>query len=92
MKLCDGDGGVKLTHETHLFGLSGSGLIEGEDAGDPWLGMLVLTFPNNASRAGRVQLHGRANQILQRLLIDLLAFVEVDSTPGVAIEAGVEEA
>jgi hypothetical protein len=42
--------------------------------------------------AGRVQRHGRANKSLQCLVIDLLALVEVDGTPGVAIEAGVEEA
>jgi hypothetical protein len=41
--------------------------------------------------AGRVQRHGRANKSLQSLLVNLLALVEVDGTPGVAIEAGVEE-
>jgi NAD(P)-dependent dehydrogenase (short-subunit alcohol dehydrogenase family) len=42
--------------------------------------------------AGRVQRHGRANQRLQCLLVNLLTLVEVDRTPGVAIEAGIEEA
>ena len=41
--------------------------------------------------AGRVQRHGRANESPQCLLVNLLALVEVDGTPGVAIEAGVEE-
>jgi hypothetical protein len=34
--------------------------------------------------AERVQHHGRANRSLQCLLVDLLALVEVDGTPGVA--------
>lgn len=46
----------------------------------------------SAMGAGRVQRHGRANKSLQCLLVNLLALVEVDGTPGVAIEAGVEEA
>src|ERR1700722_16586403 len=32
------------------------------------------------------------DQSLERLFIDLLAFVEVDGTPGVPVETGVEEA
>src|SRR5512138_267819 len=43
------------------------------------------------SGAGRVQRHGRANESLQCLLVNLLALVEIDRTPGVAIEAGVEK-
>jgi hypothetical protein len=46
----------------------------------------------SAMGAGRVQRYGRANKSLQCLLVNLLALVEVDGTPGVAIEAGVEEA
>jgi hypothetical protein len=41
---------------------------------------------------GRVQCHGGANERLQRLFIDHVALVEIDGTPGVAFEAGVEEA
>ncbi len=41
---------------------------------------------------GLVQGHGGTNERLQRLLVDLLALVEVDGTPGVPLEAGVEEA
>src|SRR3979490_3508419 len=40
----------------------------------------------------RVQRHGGANECLQRLLINLVALMEIDGTPGVAVEAGVEEA
>jgi hypothetical protein len=40
----------------------------------------------------RVQCHGGANERLQRLCIDLVALVEIDGAPGVAFEAGVEEA
>jgi hypothetical protein len=41
---------------------------------------------------GRVQCHGGANERLQHLFINLIALMEVDGTPGVAFEAGVEEA
>src|SRR3979490_3102844 len=40
----------------------------------------------------RVQRHGGANERLQRLFINLVALMEIDGTPGVAFEAGVEEA
>ena len=40
----------------------------------------------------RVQCHGGANERLQRLFINLVALTEIDGTPGVAFEAGVEEA
>src|SRR5215468_3695340 len=50
----------------------------------------------NSSRlscdSGPVQGHGGANESLQRLLIYLLALVEVDRTPCVPLQAGVEEA
>src|SRR5947208_2908500 len=39
-----------------------------------------------------VQGHGGANERFQRLFIDLVALVEIDGAPGVAFEAGVEEA
>src|SRR5258708_37784949 len=39
-----------------------------------------------------VQCHGGADERLQRLFIDLVALMEIDGTPGVAFEAGVEEA
>ena len=39
-----------------------------------------------------VQRHGGANERLQRLFIDLVALMEIDGAPGVAFEAGVEEA
>ena len=40
----------------------------------------------------RVQGHGGAHERLQRLFINLVARMEIDGTPGVALEAGVEEA
>src|SRR4029434_6415132 len=41
---------------------------------------------------GLVQGHGGANESLQRLLVYLLALVEVDGTPCVPVKTGVEEA
>src|SRR4051812_11118158 len=41
---------------------------------------------------GGVVRHGRADKGLERLLIDLVAFVEIDGAPHIAVEAGVEEA
>ena len=38
-----------------------------------------------------IQRHGGADERLQRLLIDHAALLEIDGTPGVAVEAGVEE-
>src|SRR5262249_6077553 len=40
---------------------------------------------------GRVQCYGGANERLQCRFIDLVALMEIDGTPGVAFEAGVEE-
>src|SRR5205807_7119674 len=40
----------------------------------------------------RVQCHGGANERLERLFINLGALMEIDGTPGVAFETGVEEA
>src|SRR6202047_4906700 len=40
----------------------------------------------------RVRCHSGANERLQRLFINLVALMEIDGTPGVAVEAGVEEA
>src|SRR4029453_4549380 len=47
-------------------------------------------FVESAVGFGRVQGDGGANESLQRLLVDLLALVEVDGTPGVPLETGVE--
>ena len=46
----------------------------------------------SGSSPRRVQCHGGANERLQRLCINLVALMEIDGTPGVACEAGVEEA
>src|SRR5476649_110278 len=45
-----------------------------------------------ASGCGLVEGHGGANESLQRLLVYLLALVEVDGTPCVPVKTGVEEA
>src|ERR1700757_4680667 len=42
-------------------------------------------------RLGVVQVHRGTNECLQRLFVDLVALMEVDGAPGVAVEAGVEE-
>jgi hypothetical protein len=44
------------------------------------------------SGLGRIQRHGGANQSFQSFLVDLLTFMEVDSTPHSALETGIEEA
>ncbi len=49
------------------------------------LGRLLL-------RLGRVQLHGRADQRLQRLFVDLRALGNIDRAPHIAVEAGIEQA
>src|SRR5262249_25785513 len=46
----------------------------------------------SAIAAGHVQCHSLSNESLQCLLVDLLALVEIDRTPGAALEAGIEEA
>src|SRR5438105_12214159 len=46
----------------------------------------------SGSSPRNVQCHGGANERLQRLFINLVALMEIDGTPGVAFEAGVEEA
>jgi hypothetical protein len=51
-----------------------------------------VLFRGLALGCGLVQGHGGANERLQRLFIYLVARMEIDGTPGVAFEAGVEEA
>src|SRR3954453_20475968 len=48
--------------------------------------------PRLAAGWRRVQGHGGPNERLQGLLVQLVALVEIDRAPGVALEAGVEEA
>ena len=57
----------------------------------------ALRFLPRADRASgsshrRVQCHGGANERLQRHFINPVALMEIDGTPGVAFEAGVEKA
>jgi len=58
-------------------------------AGKARLGALARP-PGGCRR--RVQGHGGANERLQCLFIDLVAGMNIDGTPGVAFEAGIEEA
>jgi hypothetical protein len=46
----------------------------------------------SGSSLRRVQGHGGPYERPQRLFIDFVALMEIDGTPGVAFEAGVEEA
>lgn len=50
--------------------------------------MLTLGF----LPGGDIERHGRADQRLESLLVDLVAFVEIDGAPGIALEAGIEQA
>lgn len=65
-------------------------------AGRGWFSIALWSLLGADGASGsshrRVQCHGGANERLQRLLIDLVALAEIDGTPGVAFEAGVEEA
>src|SRR5436190_3584939 len=54
--------------------------------------MRPIPFRGLALGCGLVQGHGGANESLQRLLVYLLALVEVDGTPCVPVKTGVEEA
>jgi hypothetical protein len=60
-----------------------------QSASDPRLSMLSSPV---GGRLTRVQCHRGADEPLQRLFINLVALVEIDGTPGVAFETGVEEA
>ena len=60
-----------------------------------YLGRVALgeeTALHERMALGRVQCNGGANERHEGLFIDLLALLEVDGTPDVALEAGVEEA
>ena len=73
--------------------------LEGGDREEPALAgsssalwSLLRADGASGSSHRRVQCHGGANERLQRLFIDLVALMEIDGAPGVAFEAGVEEA
>lgn len=54
---------------------------------------LLLSVGGASGRAlRRVQRYRRANERLERRPVDLVAFMEIDGAPHVAVEAGVEEA
>src|SRR5512144_2799674 len=53
--------------------------------------LILRPFFCLAARLGLVQGHGGANERLQRFLVDLLAFAEVDGAPRVSLETRVEE-
>ena len=67
---------VKLTYQ----GLALAGPLDAGSSGlRLWLGFAV-----------QIERYCSANQVLQRSLIDLLAFVDVDGAPYIPVEAGVE--
>jgi hypothetical protein len=86
-----------------VFVASGSGGLAGVDLGiarGPDGNIYVNTQialdrlcsrPRPLGGRGRVQCHRGANKRPQRLFINLVALMEIDGTPGVAFEAGVEE-
>ena len=53
---------------------------------------LLAADHDSALSGGLVQSHGTANESLQRLLVYLVALVEVDRTPCLPVKTGVEEA
>ena len=55
-------------------------------------GLLAARPPGlRLALAREIERHGGADEILQGRLVDLVAFVDVDGAPDVALEAGVEE-
>jgi len=69
----------------------GAGLEGGQRSSSALWSLLGADGAGGSSHR-RVQCHGGANERLQRLLVNLVALMEVDGTPGVAFETGVEEA
>ena len=53
-------------------------------------GSVILNVPILFPTRRCVQGHGGANECLRRLLINLVPLMEIDGSPGVAFEAGVE--
>ena len=72
----------------------------GEPAGDDHGAKLVVkptifSFGHDANTSESVtgvQLHGMADEGLERLFVDLVVLVEIDGTPGVSFQTGVEQA
>lgn len=53
-------------------------------------GLRLALLYNHMCWAPEIERHRGADEILQGHCIDLVAFVEVDSAPDIAFEAGVE--
>jgi hypothetical protein len=77
--------GIVVTAFGHTFVTNG---ISTETDGSCLLrGTCSSPSDRSTAGAGRIQRHGRANKRLQCFLVNLLAFVEIDGTPGVAVKA-----
>src|SRR3979490_1716722 len=90
-------GGKGISRSTTTESVSVAGLLIGPSfcrspCCSSALWSLLRADRASGSSHRRVQCQGGANKRLQRLLINLVALVEIDGTPGVAFEAGVEEA
>jgi hypothetical protein len=53
--------------------------------------LFILASSLPGLRLGLIQRHGGANERLERLLVDLVALMEIDGAPRVSFEARVEE-
>src|ERR1700680_1020024 len=84
-------GGVTRPHPPACFIHPASGASSSLSASSALWSLLRADGASGSSHR-RVQCHGGANERLQRLFINLVALMEIDGTPGVAFEAGVEEA
>src|SRR5262249_60435023 len=54
-------------------------------------GLAACALRLRRALALQIQRHGRADQLLQRRLVQLLALADVDGAPRVPLEAGVEQ-
>jgi hypothetical protein len=48
-------------------------------------------LPHPTVQLACIQPHGGANQRLQRLAVDFIAFTNIDGAPDIALQAGVEQ-
>jgi hypothetical protein len=57
----------------------------------PAIPFAARSFGLHLTLALKIERHGGADKILQCRLVDLVAFVDVDSAPDIAVEAGVKQ-
>src|SRR5262245_48226625 len=84
-------GSASSTFQPSSFAAGGGG-ISPRAAAQNGLSPSAMCPSRLASSLGLVQRHGGADEGLQRRLVDLLSLAEVDGTPRVPLEAGVEQA